>query len=223
MSLTTSLTYKDITWGKILNKKRHHYTFYPIYDWSYSDVWKYIHDNNLPYNKIYNEMYRHGVNVRDMRISNLHHETSIQALLLVQEIEPKTWNAIEGRIVGVNTIKQMNSEAFTCPKELPYMFKNWKDYATHLAEKMIQNDSSREMLFKEMKSNEKYLFTQKIFEAFYKTVVKTILSSDWDFTKLKNFTTSPTFVAVKKYQQGKITKENYAINKKNDLYIKGLI
>ena len=75
MSLTTSLTYKDITWGKILNKKRHHYTFYPIYDWSYSDVWKYIHDNNLPYNKIYNEMYRHGVNVRDMRISNLHHET----------------------------------------------------------------------------------------------------------------------------------------------------
>ena len=39
LAMTESLTYKDITWGKKLNKKEEHFTFYPIYDWSYTDVW----------------------------------------------------------------------------------------------------------------------------------------------------------------------------------------
>ena len=30
MSLTSALTYKTITWGKVLNKNLKHYTFYPI-------------------------------------------------------------------------------------------------------------------------------------------------------------------------------------------------
>ena len=94
MSLTSSLTYKDITWGKKLNESKGHYTFYPIYDWSYSDVWKYIFDNNIVYNRIYDALFTHGVSVSDMRISNLHHETAIQNLLLIQEIEPNTWNRI---------------------------------------------------------------------------------------------------------------------------------
>lgn len=75
MSLTSSLKYKDITWGKRLSKKEVHYTFYPVYDWSYTDVWKAIQDNHWDYNEIYDLQYKFGVPVHEMRVSNLHHET----------------------------------------------------------------------------------------------------------------------------------------------------
>jgi len=34
------------------------YTLAPIYDWKTNDIWKYIGDNNLDYNKAYNDFYR---------------------------------------------------------------------------------------------------------------------------------------------------------------------
>jgi len=80
MSLTSGLTYKDITYGKQLTKALGHYTFYPIYDWEIKDIWKYIYDNDIEYCKIYDEMYKHGVTINDIRIANLHNETSIQQL-----------------------------------------------------------------------------------------------------------------------------------------------
>jgi hypothetical protein len=57
----------------------------------------------------------------------------------------------------------------------------------------------------------------------YKTVIKTILSSDWDFTKMINFTTNPYFQAVKHYVNGTLTKDNIEVNRKYNKYIKGLI
>jgi predicted phosphoadenosine phosphosulfate sulfurtransferase len=150
VALTHSLTYKWITWGKVLNKKLNHYTFYPIYDWSYTDVWKYIYDNKILYNKVYDAMYQHGVKVPDMRISNLHHETAIQVLLLVQEIEPSTWNKVANRIDGASSIKHIKKNSFTCPKELPYMFKDWEDYANHLANNIIQDNNNKKLFFKKI-------------------------------------------------------------------------
>lgn len=35
IGLTSQATYKWITWGNANNKKLNHYTFYPLYDWSY--------------------------------------------------------------------------------------------------------------------------------------------------------------------------------------------
>ena len=49
VALTGNLTYKDITWGKQLcSKGGHkdvHYSFYPIYDWAYTDDFKFIFSN----------------------------------------------------------------------------------------------------------------------------------------------------------------------------------
>jgi len=223
MSLTQALTYKDITYGKQLTKDLGHYTFYPIYDWEIKDIWKYIYDNDIEYCKIYDEMYKHGVNLNDMRISNLHHETSIQALLLVQEIEPATWNRIADRVAGSNTIKHLKGDAFKCPKELPYMFEDWKEYGEYLADKLIDKDIYREQLRKRIEKLEKFMINDIVKTDIYKTVIKTILSSDWDFTKMINFTTNPYFQAIKHYVNGTLTDENRAINKKYDKYIKGLI
>ena len=208
VALTHGITYKWITWGKTLNKNLEHYTFYPIYDWSYTDVWKYIHDNNIKYNEVYNEMYRHGVKVNDMRISNLHHETAIQALLLVQEIEPETWLKIVDRIDGANTIKHIKKNSFVCPKELPYMFKDWEEYALHLAKNIVQEDIYRDQLMKKINDlRELYSGNDMIVRGFWTTIINTILSSDWDFTKLKNWEINGDAYTYRKFRKGKRDKK----------------
>lgn len=190
MALTSSRTYKHITWGKYLDKKRGQYTFYPLYDWSYTDIWKYIHVNAVNYNKVYDDYYRHGVRINDMRISNLHHETALKSLTLVQEIEPETWNKIAKKIDGANTIKHIQKNSFTCPKELPYMFEDWKEYALHLADNLIFEDNLKDLLKRKLESQIFY-DVEPIRDAFWRIIINTILSSDFDFTKYQNWTLQP--------------------------------
>tara|TARA_R110000764_G_scaffold3378_11_gene14169 strand:- start:1153 stop:2319 length:1167 start_codon:yes stop_codon:yes gene_type:complete len=223
MSLTSALTYKDITWGKKLNEKLGHYTFYPIYDWTYGDVWKFIFDNDIKYNRIYDSLFSHGVKVRNMRISNLHHETAIQNLLLIQEIEPDTWNKVAERVDGSNAVKHLKGSAFKCPKELPYMFNSWKQYALHLADNMIDDDEFIGTMNKEIKNHKKYMITNDVYIAFYRVIINTILAQDFDWTKFNNFTLSQHYNTVKKYVNGKITKENLEINRKYNKLIKDLL
>lgn len=208
--LTTGVTYKYITWGKQLNKNLNQFTFYPIYDWSYTDVWKYIQENNLPYNKIYDEYYRHGMSIKEMRVSNLHHETAIQSLLIVQELEPETWNKVAKKIEGANTIKHMQKESFTCPKELPYMFKDWKEYALHLAKNLIPEKKHLESLYKKIEET-KLFHMEASAKDYWRIIINTILSSDFDFTKLVNFKMSSHCDTLRRYiknPQGK-NKEKY--------------
>jgi len=187
VSLTGSLVYKDITWGKRLYRKDNHYTFYPIYDWSYTDVWKYINSNKIEYNRIYDDYYRYGVHVKDMRVSNLHHETAIQSLLLVQELEPETWNRVAERIDGASSIKHIRKFSFTVPKDLPYMFKNWEEYAIYLGNNIVQEEKYKKMLFNVIDQTKDLYNKPPIQTAYWKAIINTILSSDWDFTKFNNW------------------------------------
>ena len=207
VALTQNATYKWITWGKKLYEKYEHYTFYPIYDWSYTDVWKSINENKIEYNKVYDGMYQHGTNVPNMRISNLHHETAIQVLLLVQEIEPLTWNKVVERIDGASAIKHIKLNSFTCPKELPYMFKNWEEYAYFLSEKIIQEDKYRKQLYSKIESKKCIYTGDNIKDSFWKIIINTILSSDFDFTKITNFEMSPQNYGYRRYKKGDIDKE----------------
>jgi len=158
-----------------------------------------------------------------MRISNLHHETAIQNLLLIQEIEPKTWNRIAERHDGTNAIKHLKTDAFKCPKDLPHMFSSWKEYAIYLAENLANDEQFLIKMQKKIEKNKKYMVTNKVYVDFYKMLVKTVLSQDFDFTKLSNFLTSPYFNTVKKYVNGQLNSKNIDINRKYDKYVKGLI
>lgn len=204
MALTDHATYQDITWGKKLNLKHEHYSFYPLYDWGYTDVWKFLYDNKIPYNRVYDEMYRHGVGINNMRISNLHHETALPNLMLVQEIEPKTWEKIVARIDGANTIKHIKQNAFVCPKELPYMFKSWEEYAYYLANSIIQEPKYKKAWEKKVAGMREFYNSPLIENDFWKASIKTILSSDWDFTKLANWEAEYAVHGYRKYKKGKI-------------------
>jgi predicted phosphoadenosine phosphosulfate sulfurtransferase len=206
VALTHAITYKYITYGSVLNKKYQHYTFYPLYDWSYTDIWKYIYENKIIYNKVYDGMYQHGVKINNMRISNLHHETAIQVLLLVQKIEPKTWNKVSSRIDGASSIKHIKLNSFTCPKDLPYMFTDWQEYANHLADNLIQDDKNKILINNIIKKKKNIYDGDNISKEFWRTIINTILSSDWDFTKIANFECRPHVYTYRKYKKSIIDK-----------------
>lgn len=136
--LTSQATYKDITWGKVLSKEIDHYTFYPVYDWGYKDVWKYILDNNWDYCKLYDAMYQYGIGVNNMRVSNVHHETAVASLYFLQEIDPVVWGALTNRMSGINTTGQLKESSVSIPDKLPPMFKDWYEYRDFLLRKLAR-------------------------------------------------------------------------------------
>lgn len=130
-AVTSGVTYKGLTWGR---KNAKTYCFYPFYDWTFRDVWKYINDNGIEYNAVYDEMYKLGVPVNDMRISNLIHEYTT-ALLYLQEIEPRTYDRLTVVLPGISTRTKFEDDWI--PKKLPDVFTSWKEYRDYLVETIV--------------------------------------------------------------------------------------
>lgn len=200
--LTTGQTYKHITWGKRESEKLGHYTFYPIYDWSYKDVWKAIHDNQWDYCTIYNEFWRHGIQPMKMRVSNLHHETAIDQLFYLHEIEADTWNALTKRLGGINQAKHMSKKDMFSIKTLPWMFSDWVEYRDYLVDNLVQTEERREVFRKEFKKMDAKFANMALPEERHKSEVLCILANDWHFTKLQNFLGRPETINFLKLQRG---------------------
>lgn len=185
LGLTNQAKYKWVTWGKRQNGI---YVFYPIYDWSYTDIWHAICVNKWRYNKVYDEYYKRGVPVLNMRISNLNHETAVKDLYFVQEIEPDTWNKFVDRMDGVHVIGHIEyKDNFTNQKKLPFMFKDWKEYRDHLLKNLIVDPKQRETFKKKFEECEKQILgTNEAMDTLYRVEISCMLANDWTFTKLDN-------------------------------------
>ncbi len=214
MGLTQGETYKGETWGKVINKKRDIYTFYPIYDWRYIDVWKYIQDNGFTYSKLYDYQYRYGVGVTDMRLSSLIHETALKALHYMQEVEPDTWERLTNRIDGINTEAKMSDDALV-PKELPFMFDSWIEYRDYLLDNIILDEKNHTYMQKTFREADKlhsdpyfYMVEKNLERAvltYIKTCIKTILRNDVTNTLLGNYDTANR---IRGYSNRKPPEEN---------------
>lgn len=147
---------------------------YPIIDWKFKDVWKYLIENNLPYNKVYDKMYMLGQDLRTMRVSNLVHEKAFRCLTDLQELEPDTYEKLEARLQGVHTAAIYGKENLIYSiKDLPDNFKTWKEYKDFLLEN-IHPDLNR--LFKYQWSR----FGDTDDTGACKYMVKRILLCDWE-------------------------------------------
>lgn len=210
LGLTSDLTYKHITWGKKVNPQKGHYTFYPIYDWSYTDVWKYINDENLSYNKAYDYMYQYGIPITAMRVSSLHHETAIHSLFYLQEAEPDTWNNLVKRLDGINTAGRLDKAGFQMPKDLPYMFESWEEYRDHLLENLIQFEDKKEIYKRTFKSQDEKYHYPEIRKYVIKAQIRTLLFNDYHFTKMQASLTRPEVYAFVKFMKKGVlpTKKN---------------
>lgn len=130
-AVTKNPGYKNVYWSTKL--KNGNYNFYPLYDWNYHDVWKYIYENNLRYNKIYDYMYKKGLGLQEIRVSSLIHEKAFKALVELPEFEPKTYDKLIKRIQGI-TIGQLygKDNKLLRVRKLPKNFKSWREYRDFL-------------------------------------------------------------------------------------------
>lgn len=211
-SLTTVPKYKHVTWAKNLSLRQHpHWTFYPIYDWSYRDVWKYISDKKAPYCRIYDAMYQYGVPIQDMRVSSLHHQTAVRSLYYLQEMEQDTWDKMVRRIGGIHVTRNLGiKEMFRVVKRLPWMFRTWKEYRDHLIKNLITSDEHRELFRRRFAKDDAMYGGMKYEDRLTKVQIVTVLANDTDFTKLHDFTVIPQAREVVKWKQGKVVKPEYA-------------
>lgn len=108
--------------------------FYPIYDWGVYDIWRFIYDFNLPYNKIYDLMYKSNYSIYNrMRVSNLIHEKSYKSLEDLPKFEPETFNKLCKRISGISTAQRYASEKLIFSnKQLPEHYNKWEDFKIFL-------------------------------------------------------------------------------------------
>jgi predicted phosphoadenosine phosphosulfate sulfurtransferase len=184
--LTSYETYKGETWGKVGDKRIGLYDMYPIYDWSYTDVWKAIHAHGWPYCRLYDFMYQHGVPVANMRVSSVTHETALKNLFFLQEIEGETWNKITERVQGISTIGQLKEDAFK-PKALPPMFRDWEDYRDHLLKNLITDPVQQATMRKQFASFDRR-YVPEVMDDLRRTQIAAILTNDYHGTKLSVFT-----------------------------------
>jgi predicted phosphoadenosine phosphosulfate sulfurtransferase len=157
-----------------LRRKNEPHKAYPIIDWKYTDVWKYLIENNLKYNKVYDKMYMLGGSLRSFRVSNLVHEKAFRCLTDLQELEPETYDKLEQRLQGVHSAAMYAKEdVMYSIKTLPSKFKTWKEYKDFLLES-IHPDLNK--LFKYQWS--RFGETDDIGACKY--MVKRILLCDWE-------------------------------------------
>lgn len=163
----------DLFW---LRRKNEPHRAYPIIDWRFKDVWKFLIDGNYKYNRIYDKMYMLGHDLRTMRVSNLIHEKAFRCLSDLQELEPETYDKLENRLQGVHTAALYGKENLIYSiRKLPDNFKSWKEYKDFLLES-IHPDLSK--LFKYQWS--RFGDTDDVGACKY--MVKRILLCDWEGT-----------------------------------------
>ena len=147
---------------------------YPIYDWTFGDVWKYILDHGLRYNVHYDRMFaKHGVNMSRMRVSNLIHERSFRCLADLQEFEPETYDRMVRRLGGVHCAALYAREGYILEaRELPAGFPTWCAYRDYLLDTtpIDQLERFRKRFARQVEDDEEVCRQQ----------VKQILINDWE-------------------------------------------
>jgi predicted phosphoadenosine phosphosulfate sulfurtransferase len=155
-AVTKYAGYKGLRWCTVQNEIK---KFYPIYDWTIYDVWKFIYEFNLPYNKIYDLMFQANYSIySEMRVSNLIHEKSYKCLVDLPKFEPETYNKLCKRIAGIATASRYASEKLVFTnKQLPKHYKNWREFRDFLLANIPEQAHREKFIarFKKQEQNER--------------------------------------------------------------------
>lgn len=121
---------KNIYWA---TTKGDNFSLYPLYDWNFHDVWRYIWDNQLRYHRIYDYQFRKGYSIQEMRISSLIHEKSFKSICDLPEFEPDTYNRLVRRAKGIALAQETGKAAkLFRARKLPKDYHSWREYRDFL-------------------------------------------------------------------------------------------
>lgn len=171
-AVTKNPGYEGIPWST-KTKSETAFRFYPIYDWTFGDVWKFIADEGVPYNSVYDRMYcLKGKRLNDIRISNLIHEKSFSCLTELQEIEPDTYERVLERIAGTHCAALYSRDQYIYNSDkLPERFATWHEFREHLLD--TTPSEYRERFVKRFAKQEEGELT-------YQQQCHQILINDWE-------------------------------------------
>lgn len=123
--------YKDVYWST--GMPGGNTTFYPLYDWNFHDIWKYIYDENLKYSRIYDFQWAKGMGLQEIRVSSLVHEKAFKSLVELPEFEPKTYDRLLKRVGGIQIGNLYGKDAkMLRARKLPKNYESWREYRDFL-------------------------------------------------------------------------------------------
>ncbi len=135
--------YKKINWST-KTKVKHVAKFYPLYDWGFDDIWRYIYDQYVEYSCIYDYQHMKAYSIKDMRISSLLHEMSFKSLVDLPEFEPDTFQRLSDLVPGVKTARIYAKEATMYKtNKLPHGYESWMAYRDWLLENLPNPELQR--------------------------------------------------------------------------------
>lgn len=109
--------------------------FYPLYDWRVEDVWGAVSKFDLPFNEIYELMYKNGLSIYQQRLCQPYGDDQKNGLNQFRALEPETWEKVLNRVNGVNfgniycrTTALGNIKSFK-PENM-----SWEEYTVFLLE-----------------------------------------------------------------------------------------
>jgi len=163
--------WRGILWGTMDGDVK---KFYPLYDWTVYDVWKFLYDYSIKYNKVYDLMFMNGESIyRGMRVSNLVHEKSFRCLVPLPKYEPDTYEKLCRRIGGISTAARYGAEKLVFDnKTLPKHYSSWLEFRDFLLEN-VQEQEHRERFSNRFSRQEKN-------ERIYKGQVGQLLINDYE-------------------------------------------
>lgn len=100
----------------------------PLYDWETADVWKYIHEHQIDYNKVYDQMWKLGISPKEQRTCFFLGNEQKKSMEIIHKFEPKTWERLLLRIEGTNFGKRYNKSNITKGKIIKPKHLSWKEY-----------------------------------------------------------------------------------------------
>ncbi|MDR2092305.1 MAG: DUF3440 domain-containing protein [Azoarcus sp.] len=124
-----------VQWSAKNRAKSRAVSFFPIYDWRFEDIWRYIHDGSHDYNRLYDWMYLTGMPFSEMRICQPYGDDQRKGLDLFHKIEPETWFRIVQRVEGANYAAHYARQKMLGYKGgvgLPPAFSSWQQYSEFL-------------------------------------------------------------------------------------------
>lgn len=140
--------YEDCYWCTKIHRAIGSASFYPLYDWNFHDVWKFIYENDIRYSRIYDYQFKKGMSQQDIRVSSLIHEKSFKALVELPEFEPKTYDKLLNRVKGIEVghLYGKDPRLLRCRK-LPMQYSSWREYRDFLL-KTYPDQDKKEIFIK---------------------------------------------------------------------------